>query len=585
MDDVPVPLHYAHNLDLLDVERVEILRGPQGSLYGVNSLAGVVNVITRQPDEAVRRAVFASLGTYPSADTSPWSHSIGGAFSGPLQPDKLYAGVAVQARADDGVVTNLYDDDERAAEIDHKTLRGNLRWVPNAAWDVRLLADWADNDDRIGVYRFETGPYATDTYVIDHDAREYQTEKSDSQSLRVAYSGENVSVLSVTGRRDYANENLQDYDVTADPENDWGNFVSHYDNRLLSQELRFTPAQTGKRFSWLAGLYGFADDTDILQTNATLGSQALTEVETEGYAAFGELSYRLTPAVEVTGGLRYDVQSLHGKRNDGTTALSRSLDFEEVFPKLSLGIDLRENVFAYALVSKGYQVGGYNYALANDADSFVFDPEYAWNHEIGVKTQWLNNRLSANVSVFYMDIQDKQVYEYISGANPTQHIDNAAEAHSQGVEVALEAQLTSDVSLSAGLGYVKAEYDDWVATEWNSDYTALIEKDYSGNELTNVPTYTANLGLQYRSEQGWFTRLDVLFVGSLYADHANTLKDDAYSLLNWHIGYESERVDVTAWVKNLLDTDYHTIAYDWDGYTMVQDGTPMQLGVKAVVRW
>ena len=585
VDDVMIPLHYAHNIDLMDIERIEILRGPQGSLYGGNSLAGVINVITRYPDEHQRMEVTGSVSSYPGIDGDPMAYEVGGILSGPVTADTLYAGLAFKWRKDDGFTNNLWNDDDSAASLDHQSLRGTLRWTPDEDFDIRFTADFMENDDRIGVYRFETGPYVTEKYHINQNADQFQKEKSDGQTLRIDHAGDKVNLLSVTGRRDYSNENLQDYDATADPMNDWGSFLSNYDDRFLSQEFRLTPANRDGRLDWLLGLYGFREDTDIRQVNALFGQETETNIETTGYALFGELSYRPIDRLELTGGLRYDIQDLRGKRTDGSTQLSKDLEFDELLPKVSVGYDFRDNIYGYATVSTGYLVGGYNYSLANDQDSFVYDPEYARNHEIGIKTTWLDRRLTANLTAYYIEMKDKQVYELAGGSSPTTRVDNAAEAHSKGLELEVLAQLDSGLDLIAGLGYTSAEYDDWVATEWNSTYTGQVRNDYGGKHLTNVPEYTANLGLQYRRGNGFFSRLDLILVGAMYADHANNFKEDAYSLVNVHIGYETDDFDIILWGKNIFDTEYNAIAYDWDGAKLVQDGTPAQFGIRANLRF
>ena len=145
VDDVSYPLHYMHNAELFDVERAEILRGPQGTLYGRNSESGVINIITRQPDNEFRGKVFGEYGNYNTFRS-------GANISGPIISDKLYMGVAVQHKASDGYVENKFNDNDKAADVDHETGRATLRWTPADIWDISLIADIMDTDDHAAGY-------------------------------------------------------------------------------------------------------------------------------------------------------------------------------------------------------------------------------------------------------------------------------------------------------------------------------------------------------------------------------------------------------------------------------------------------
>jgi iron complex outermembrane receptor protein len=259
------------------------------------------------------------------------------------------------------------------------------------------------------------------------------------------------------------------------------------------------------------------------------------------------------------------------------------MTFRELLPKLSVGWDLTETAYGYATASKGYLAGGYNYSMATDEASFAYDPEYTWNYEAGIKADFLDKRLRVNLALFYIEMTDKQVYEMAGGAYPTTTVDNAAEAHSRGAELEVEVRPARGWDILAGVGYTDATYDHWTATEWNSDYTGLTRTVYDGRNLPNVPEYTGNLGIQYRRAGGLFVRGDLNVVGPLHADHKNNFRESAYCLLHLRLGYEGDGFDVTVWGENVLDTEYHTVAYDWDGEKLVQDGEPALFGVRVTL--
>ena len=537
VDDLMVPLHYGHWIELLDIQRVEVLRGPQGSLYGGNSLAGVINIVTRQPDNQMRAKVYGDLGFYTGAGSATPQYQMGFSAAGPLVQDRLYLGINGLWNQGDGTTSNLAYDDDQAAKIDHKSARGTLRWTPTDRFDISLTADVFDSDDGIAVYRFASGPYKTDRHEVWHDDRDYQKESANSQNLRVAYQGESLKFLSVTGRRYYSNENVQDYDCTADPQYYYGGPFSEYDDTYLSQEFRLSSADDRSPFKWLLGAYAFTEDTDVNVANDVMYQDAKTSVDTDGYAVFGQGMYTLFQRLHLTAGLRYDVRRTEGKKRDYGVDISDTIDNGELLPKFSVGYDFTDSVYGYTTVSKGFLAGGFNYSTAIDKSTFAYDPEYTWNYEVGIKTEWFNRRLLVNLAVFYIDMSDKQVMEMQYGSSGfTAKVDNAAKAHSQGVELEIQARPAEGWDIIAGLGYTDAEIDDWIATEWNSDYTGLTRNDYGGKKVPGVPEFTGNLGVQYTHPSGLFARADLSGTGPVYADHQNNIKEDTYVLVNLRLG-------------------------------------------------
>ena len=586
IDDLMVPLHYGHLLDLYNVERVEVMRGPQGSLYGGNSLAGVINIVTSMPDNVKHFKIYGDLGGYAGGADSFPEYSIGFNAAGPIVSDRVYIGIAGSWRKGDGFMTNLYSDNDEAGKFDRKNIRGIIRLTPSSKLDITVTVDALDNDDGIGVYRFDSGFYMTEPYFIDHDTEEFQKEAGYGSNIRVSYTADKVKFLSVTGYRDYSNENLQDYDVTADIYNYWGACFAEYDERYLSQEFRLSSIDGYSPLKWIIGMHGFIEDTDIAQTDEVIYQNSRTAIESSGYALFGEGTYTFIDRLHLTAGFRYDTRDTEGEKHDYGIDITHDMDSSEVMPKFSLGYDFTDLVYGYATVSKGFLAGGYNYGNATDISSFAYDPEYAWNYEAGLKTNWMDRRIMLNVAVFYIDMTDKQVTEmdYGEGYFITR-IDNAAKARSKGIELEFQARPAKGWDIFAGLGYTDAEYENWMATEYNSDYTDLVSNDYSGKSVPGVPEYTGHLGIQYRHMNGIFARVDLDAIGSIYADQKNIIEDDAYSLVSLQLGYETKKYDLVFYGKNLFDTEYHTVAYDWDGVKLVQDGEPAILGVRMTARF
>jgi iron complex outermembrane receptor protein len=150
VDDVAYPLHYMHNPEFLDIERIEVLKGPQGTLYGRNSESGVINIVTRQPGDRIGGEVFGEYGSFGT-------YRLGGRISGPIVDDILALGLAVQQKFSDGFVENQHNGDEAAADLDHKNARFNLVWTPSRRLSLRLIGDWMETDDHAAGYRTACG--------------------------------------------------------------------------------------------------------------------------------------------------------------------------------------------------------------------------------------------------------------------------------------------------------------------------------------------------------------------------------------------------------------------------------------------
>jgi iron complex outermembrane receptor protein len=582
VDGVNFPLHYMYNAELLDLERVEVLRGPQGTLYGRNSESGLVNLVTRQPDDEFRARLFAEYGSY-----NTWRY--GASVSGPIVSNRLFLGVVLQQKDSNGYIENIYNDDDDSAEKDQINGRATLRWTPTDRWDLSLIADILDTDDQQNSYRYRTGPFATDFHKIRHNVTdEYSEQQGNGQTLRVKYAGDAFDVISVSGLRHYSHRYDTDMDCTDDPGPwyNWGGAPSKYDVRHMSEELRVSSPVNRGPFEWLLGVYGFKEETDITNEKPLWGMAADTDIDIEGYAVFGQGTYTLFEKLHLTAGLRFDRQNLEGTMTGagmaGLIDLNKDLDYEEWLPKFSIAYDFNENMMAYASVSKGYMVGGYNYGfMPSSMDAFTFDPEYTWNYEAGIKTSWLDKKLLANLAVFYIDIDDKQVvgWSMVAGTK----IENAAKAHSQGVELELQARPLRGLDLYAGFGYVESKFDDWEALQ--SDGTTY---DYDGNYLPNAPRYTYNLGAAYRHPTGFFARVDLLGTGTFYGDPQNNTRQESYEIVNVRLGYDTAHWGVTLWSRNLFDEEYVTAIYDNTAMglgELVQDGEPRMIGVTVSCRF
>lgn len=589
VDDVSYPLHFMHNFDLLDVERLELLRGPQGTLYGRNTEAGVLKIETQQPDNQVAGKVVAEYGFHDTSHGSipHWKSAF--SLRGPVVEDTLFMGVSGQLAKSDGFMENTRLGTDEAAAIDHQNLRANVVWRPAAQWEISFIADYSLHDDKQGLYRI----FSSDQGLKDDENTETRgfydskwEQKSSGQVLKVCYEGLDVKVLSITGRRDYEQDSMLGTGVGL---YNYGNNLWQFDDDYLSQEIRISSQSETSPLRWLMGIYGFHEETNINFSKFSALQIRDTDIEKQGVAVFAQATYTLANALHMTVGGRFDHISLKGKQrltgtdweyNDISANYAEDLDYNEFLPKIVVGYDLTDDMMTYASVTKGYLEGGYNYGQAEDLQSFVFDPEYTWNYEIGIKSSWLDKRAATNLSLFYINMKDKQVSEYTAGGAVAQ-ISNAAKAHSWGVELDTKIQVTRRLELYSSVGYVETEVDGWDAGP----------VDYSGNKMPNTPEYTFNIGAQYRHTNGLFLRADMFGTGSMFGNVQNDshVKMDAYELYNLRAGYESESYDIIFWCKNVLDQEYYTSTFDYgdpnEAIGVAQNGEPRSFGVTLTYRF
>lgn len=575
VDDVPYIIPELRNQDLLDVERIEVLKGPQGTLYGSNTESGVVNIVSRKPGNAFGGDL--SFG-YESFNTLRGKVSI----SAPILDDTLFGLFAVSGLKSDGPIENLYDGTD-AARQDHKNGRIALRWLPSDCLAVDLSANVFDYDDRDGSFRLKEGAGSTDRGEINWDGDNKNHRWGNSQSVRVEFKGKKSDLLSITTRNSFDSDYAMDADLT--PLHLWDyNLGKSFE--AYSQEFRLSSAEDRKGpWKWVTGIYGMTQETEFSKDSnmvmVATREERETDIRSHNMAAFGQTTYTFAEDWHLTGGLRVDHTQQHGDQDyvvtvGGFPVVSKQeadLYNTELLPKIALSYDLSKDIMLYASFSKGYLAGGFNAAMGNTVTSFTYDPERMWSYEAGVKSAWFDNRLQINASAFWLDINDKQVMEII-GVNRS--IDNADSAVSRGLEMSAKARPVQGLDLFAGLGFLDTSFTRWSTPTY----------DYEGKTLPFAPKYTYNAGAQYRHSTGVFGRLDMTGRSAFYTDPENEYECEGFRIYNARLGYETENWDISLWCKNLLDTEYYTEKREWSaGSVAVTDGAPRTVGIEYNLRF
>ncbi len=567
VDGVNYLLAEMRNPDLLDLERVEVLKGPQGSLYGGNSETGVVNIVTRKPGNELSTSL---TGGYSSFNT----FKIIGKANVPLIEDKLFFNAAASGRNSEGFMKNEYTGDY-ASGIEHYNLRGSFRWLASDNLSADLTLNYFNFTDEDGSFRIGEGPGKTDRYKINYNGPNSNDRDGNTQALRLEYQSDAGTITSITTRNSFYHKYYGDGDLT--PVASMNYFIKK-EFESYSQEFRIASPTDNDHWEWLAGFYGIVQDIDTDKNITGLTKYRKSDVSSQNMALFGQTTYSFSERFHLTGGLRLDYTQLQGDQ-DYETAGGMRYNFDdhiyntELLPKISLAYDLTEDAMLYATVGKGFLAGGFNTLFGSSKKQFTYDTEHMWSYEAGAKTSWLDDRLQVNLTGFWQEIDSKQIKNTV-GFNTW--IDNADKARSIGFELESKARPVQGLELFAGLGYVDATFSDW-----NNGVT-----DYSGNTLPFAPDYTYNAGVQYRHESGVLGRFDMTGVSSYFTDSENKYKCDGYQTCNIRLGYESEGWDVALWSKNIFDHKYLVDKRDWGfGRMAVMDGVPRSIGLDFTMRF
>lgn len=587
VDGVPYYDRYDFDPSLADVAQVEILRGPQGTLYGKDAIGAVINIITKTPSNQWHGNIGAEYGNNNYMQSSFNT-------SGALIENKLYAGINGSFMSDDGWITNNYPgmpkDADKAKE--RKTsafllfkptdrLSGKLTLTDNYSkknWIDGVAL--TDNSIPISSIKRDNGENTS------FDIPAYEESKVKSQSLHFSYDFDEIKLESTTTHKKFDIDADYDGDYSSGNENDGLRQFNYSNIDIWTQEIKFSGQK--ENIKWIAGLY--ADDEEreqgpygmeTMSGGAVYVADAYSKANSKTQAIFGQIIMPFVEKFELTIGGRYqkikkDID-LTMKSSFGGVELPDFLykddkTWNTFLPKVALSYKNSDSLTTYASVSKGYMPGGFNYfAMSGGTEENNFEPQKSINYEVGMKYTGENYLL--NASVFRMDIEDIHIYK-IAGGGTVFLTDNAKEAHSQGIEIDGKYFLTDNIELSGAVGFIDAKYDDYDTGT----------KKYDGERIENTPRYTANLGIAYVAEQGVYGRLDFNARGKTnYFDGANNKMVTAEGAIisNLKIGYKIKDWDIYGYVKNITDEEYIAGYMSKTGLQIASFNEPRTFGVGA----
>lgn len=593
IDGVPQLSYVTANQQLLDVERIEFLRGPQGSLYGRDALGGVINIVPRLPTRTPARALAFSTG-------SPGLYEGRLTTQGPLGDAGLLGSFGLGYATRDGYTKNDFtghDLDSREAWFG----RAQLYLPEQGAWRYRLSL--TAERDRDGDYAFSdlAGIRARPHHAA-HDYEGHNDRDLAQPVLTAQRQGDDVDFVSITAFQWWQTRDSTDLDYTPA---DLMRKESEENEHAWVQELRLSspaaaPIRLGDRMAmhWLGGAAAFIQNnerhavTDYRPGGVSYGlwtypMQMQNDAQLDNLSAslFGQTTFVLDERWELGLGLRGDFEHRSAEVSSGMPAgpalasSDPSRNFNQVSPRASLGRRFDPGIFAYTAVSKGYRAGGFN--AVSPLDRTSYDEESCWNYEAGLKTDFFDHRLTAAATLFRLDWEEIQVNTHVPGGNASDYyIENGGQARSQGAEFELNARPLQGLELFGGAGWVDAAYRD-------GSHSA--DQDVSGNDLPFAPRFGWHAGSAYTRQLAAklraFARLDVVGTGRYYYDASNFESQPSFVLVDARLGVEAGAWRVEGWVKNLFDEAVVPLAIPYGQGAagrpvyMGENGAPRTLGI------
>ncbi|MEM9620812.1 MAG: TonB-dependent receptor [Pseudomonadota bacterium] len=589
-DGAIIPRPAAQLMGMFDLQQIEVLRGPQGTLYGRGATAGAINMVTNKPGDELAGYAQFSAGNY---DLGIFE----GAVDLPLA-DNLALRLATKLEKRDGYGENLFsgaDVDDRDAQA----YRATLQYSPDAAWDATLSFQYYEEDDNNFAFHYFGPSAGTSTPVplavpilggqtVDMVGGDLYDINSDQEAIneRDAYVASLVlnfdlsdtlslrSISSVQNLDRFLRDDLDSTDVNLFGQN---NYTEESDS--FGQE--FILNYTADKLDVVAGAMYFEEElfgevfvplTNIcfLLAPATCGTPAGDalnsgaylqdgDVDITAYGVFAEATYALNNQWSIIAGLRYNYEERDGTGAFIFDALALNVDtdqdedWDEVTPRFTVQYEPNDNTLMYLTYTRAFKSGVIN----TGSLSPPLDPEIVDAYEVGVKGSTANGQLRYSLAAFYYEYEDLQI-SFVDATSTVSTI-NAAEAENYGVELELDASFDNGVSVDFFATYLSAEYQEF----FNGDYAnGFAITDLSGNTLPNAPEYTAKLGINYATDVS--SGLLRLRLEGYYQDEVfftewnrNDASQDSYELINANIDYQFQDGTwmVSVWGRNLSDEE------------------------------
>jgi iron complex outermembrane recepter protein len=575
-------------LNFNNIERIEILRGPQGTLYGRNAFSGVLNVITKKPENKTTGFATLDIGNYAQQ-----RYSAG--FNTPIVKNKLFMGLGLQLNKRGAVYENPTQNTKSFDSRESFSGNLNLKYILSDKWIIDVNGRAESNNDK-GAYPW----VSTDSIARNQPYKAYgnwdnrERRTNTNAAITIKYFGNKFNFTSTTAFIDFHIwfPNRFDYDFTADKLYSGNNWTK---SKQLTQEFRLSsPANAGK-FKWTIGSFLFGEKTKnnittfyedgfaLFDPNAPYTTITNGSRNANGLALYGQATYAISSKLDLTIGARYDSEKRELTQNSSlekngvltTVAADNTLSktFTAFTPKIILNYKVNENSIVYASYAKGFRIGGFNF---NSTTNPTYDPEKSDNYEVGIKNNLLNHKLKVNLTAFYFQQKDQQVTTTKNGVDYATL--NVGDMNNFGLEAEVSALPLKNLQVEWTASTSQSKYEKLLLY----DVSALAEKNYKNNKAIYNPAFQSMLAVQYgvpisKNTQNAraFVRGEYRYLGEYQLNFENTESQKGYGMLNARAGITSNHLDIALWVRNLNDVRYLA----WGTYATYMLGSPRMWGV------
>lgn len=560
---------------LFDVEQIEVFRGPQGTRYGANALAGLINVETRGPTDEFESRIGLDVADYDAL-------TVNAAVSGPLG-DTVSASFAAQQHDSDGFMRNSFLGRDDTNARDETSLRGKLRWDASDSLTI---------DGLIGLIDIDNG---YDAFSLDND-RLTRSDEPGRHAQDTAFGGVNLAWDAATAFSVEASMTAAVSDGAYGYDEDWtfagfhpfGYSSTDYyyrDRETRTAEVRLLSNDSSRLFNgstnWVAGIYALDGGEDLRREYTYAADVFSSTYAVERLALFGQLESMLGERTRLTTGLRLE---RHRADYLDSAGVAFTPDDNLTGWRLSLDHAMSDAMMAYATLARGYKAGGFNTDGTLPPALREFDPETLLNFELGLKGNLIDGRLQTRVALFTMSRDDVQIsssrlIERAGGSTEfVSFTGNAAEGSNRGIEAEFAYSVNPDFELAAAIGLLVTEYEDFINAEG---------LNLDGREQAHAPDYQYALSGRHAFSGGWYVELGFEGRDAFYFSDSHDTRSEPYDLINAAIGFERNGWEVRLWSRNLTDEDTLTRGYyfgndpriDYADRSYTQLGEPQRAGL------
>ncbi len=576
----------------LDISQIEVLRGPQGTLFGANALAGMVNLVSASPTDTLTGYVSTRVG-------ERGMRQFEGAISGPASETLGYR-LAYSNNRSDGHQRNAFLGTRDNGNIDEQTLRGKLVWKPHERLTVDLTGLYLDIDNGYDGFSLDNSR-TTFSDEPGHDRQE--TLAGSARMIWQARPAYNIEALvsHVDADLEYGFDEdwsfvgfCEVFECLASEFSSFDNYIR--DNRNTTLDVRAISRSGENEFGWVIGAY-YRDQTQKLRRVYTfLEEDFLRDFDTDNRAIYGQLDIPLAGRLQAKAGLRYEQRKGRYVDSDG----ARFRPDENLWGgRLALEYRTSTGGLLYALASRGFKAGGVNSDSTIPDQQREFDTETLWNYELGIKTRLWQGRVDLRAALFFQDRDDVQTQQSLvvpieGQACPCRFIefkDNATAGQSYGLEAEFNWSVNRSIQAFGSLGLMNSRFDNFLNfSHVDADPATGQPFDMDGRDLPQAPNYMFALGALVQWSDRWYLRSEIEGKDAFFFSSRHEVRSNAYELLHARLGYRTGRWDLAVWVRNITDKDTRTRGFGSFGNDprkgfivepYFQFGEPRTLGVTA----